>query len=54
MTSRSEYLPNHVAIIMDGMAVGQGKRLGEDRRPSGRAGRVRELVEHCVKVGWSS
>ena len=47
-----EYLPNHVAIIMDGN--GRWARERDLERTEGHLEgleRVRELVEHCVKVG---
>ena len=53
MTSKDlEYLPNHVAIIMDGN--GRWARERDLERTEGHLEgleRVRELVEHCVKVG---
>ncbi len=53
MTSKDlEYLPNHVAIIMDGN--GRWARERDLERTEGHLEgleRVRELVEHSVKVG---
>ena len=53
MTSKDlEYLPNHVAVIMDGN--GRWARERDMERTEGHLEgleRVRGLVQHCVKVG---